>query len=290
MLLDHVLRLAGLIIIKNEGIIKAVILPLICACYTEGTVHKFISNGVHPMQIRPYGDTANDGVVQISFTLPLPLNARAREAARRYAMLMGISNPLLAYAEGIDKTFSFFVVYGSCSHTLDPEQIQVDELVHEELDFHEINEMIEQRLGRRVTVIGAAIESDAHTVGIDAIFNAKGFAGNYGLERFPAFRAVNLGAQVSCEALLRKAAAEQAEAILVSQVVTQKNVHMHNLTRLIELAEAEGVRDRYLFIVGGPRISHAFAKELGYDAGFGPGSNATMVASYIAQELVARLG
>jgi len=141
-----------------------------------------------------------------------------------------------------------------------------------------------------VTVIGAAIESDAHTVGIDAIFNAKGFAGNYGLERFPAFRAVNLGAQVSCEALLRKAAAEQAEAILVSQVVTQKNVHMHNLTRLIELAEAEGVRDRYLFIVGGPRISHAFAKELGHDAGFGPGSNATMVASYIAQELVARLG
>lgn len=242
------------------------------------------------MQIRPYGDTANDGVVQISFTLPLPLNARAREAARRYAMLMGISNPHVAHAEGIDKTFSFFVVYGACSHTLDPEQIQVDELAHEELDFYEINEMIEQRLGRRVTVIGAAIESDAHTVGIDAIFNAKGFAGNYGLERFPAFRALNLGAQVSCEALLRKAAAEQAEAILVSQVVTQKNVHIHNLTKLIELAEAEGVRDRYLFIVGGPRISHAFAKELGYDAGFGSGSNATMVASYIAQELVARLG
>jgi beta-lysine 5,6-aminomutase beta subunit len=49
------------------------------------------------------------------------------------------------------------------------------------------------------------------------------------------------------------------------------------------------VRDRYLFIVGGPRISHAFAKESGYDAGFGPGSNAAMVASYIAQELVARM-
>ncbi len=242
------------------------------------------------MQIRPYGDTANDGVVQISFTLPLPLGGRAREAARRYAMLMGISNPLVAHAEAIDRAFTFFVVYGACSHTLDPDQIQVDELAHEEMGFHEINELIEQRLGRRVTVIGAAIESDAHTVGIDAIFNAKGFAGNYGLERFPAFRALNLGAQVSCEALLRRAAVEQTEAILVSQVVTQKNVHIHNLTRLIELAEAEGVRDRYLFIVGGPRISHAFAKELGYDAGFGPGSNAAMVASYIAQELVARRG
>jgi len=242
------------------------------------------------MQIRPYGDTANDGVVQLSFTLPLPLSDRAREAARRYAMLMGISNPLVAQAEAIDKAFTFFVIYGACSHTLDPDQISVNELAHEEMDFHEINELIEQRLGRRVTVIGAAIESDAHTVGIDAIFNAKGFAGNYGLERFPAFRALNLGAQVSCEALLRRAMAEQSEAILVSQVVTQKNVHIHNLTKLIELAEAEGVRDRYLFIVGGPRISHAFAKELGYDAGFGPGSNAAMVASYIAQELVARTG
>ena len=173
-------------------------------------------------------------------------------------------------------------------HTFDPEQIQVDELAHDELDFYEINELIEKQVGRQVTVIGAAIESDAHTVGIDAIFNAKGFSGNYGLERFPAFRALNLGAQVSCEALLRRAAEERAEAILVSQVVTQKNVHVHNLTKLIELAEAEGVRDRYLFVVGGPRISHSFAKELGYDAGFGPGSTATSVASYIAQELVAR--
>src|SRR5713101_8209724 len=242
------------------------------------------------MQIRPYGDTANDGVVQLSFTLQLPLSAKASEAARRYAMLMGISNPLVAHAESIDRAFTFFVIYGACVHTFDPEQIQVDELAHDELDCHEINELIEKQLGRQVIVIGAAIESDAHTVGIDAIFNAKGFAGNYGLERFPAFHALNLGAQVSCEALLRRAAEERAEAILVSQVVTQKNVHIHNLTKLIELAEAEDVRDRYLFVVGGPRISHAFAKELGYDAGFGPGSTATSVASYLAQELIARKG
>jgi beta-lysine 5,6-aminomutase beta subunit len=242
------------------------------------------------MQIRPYGDTANDGIVQLSFTLSLPLGARAREAARRYSMLMGISDPLVAHAEALDPQFSFFIIYGACSHTIDPDQIFVEDLAHDELDFYTINELIEKQLGRRITVIGAAIESDAHTVGIDAIFNAKGFAGNYGLERFTSLRALNLGAQVSCEALLRRAEAEQAEAILVSQVVTQKNVHIHNLTKLIELAEAEGVRERYLMIVGGPRISHAFAKELGYDAGFGPGSTAASVANFIAQELVARKG
>jgi hypothetical protein len=35
--------------------------------------------------------------------------------------------------------------------------------------------------------------------------------------------------------------------------------HFHNQTILIELAEADGMRDRYLFIVGGPHISHAFS-------------------------------
>src|SRR6202030_3679875 len=109
------------------------------------------------MQIRPYGDTANDGVVQLSFTLPLPLNARAREVARRYAMLMGISDPLVVHAESIDKAFSFFVIYGACSHLLDPDQVMVDELSHNELDFYEINSLIEQHVGHRVTVIGAAI-------------------------------------------------------------------------------------------------------------------------------------
>ena len=84
------------------------------------------------MNIRPYGDTANDGIVQLSFTLPLPLNARAHEAARRYAMLMGISNPLVAHAESIDKAFTFFVIYGACLHTFDPEQILVDDLAHNE--------------------------------------------------------------------------------------------------------------------------------------------------------------
>jgi len=81
---------------------------------------------------------------------------------------------------------------------------------------------------------------------------------------------------------LAKARELNADVILVSQVVTQKNIHIQNLTRLIELAEAEGLRDKMLFICGGPRISHELAIELGYDAGFGTGSYSTDVASYIA--------
>ena len=31
--------------------------------------------------IRPYGDRRDDGVVQLSFTLPVPLSEKAKEAA-----------------------------------------------------------------------------------------------------------------------------------------------------------------------------------------------------------------
>lgn len=240
------------------------------------------------MLIRPYGDTTNDGIVQLSYTIPLPFSEHTCEIARRYAMLMGINNPLIAHAESIGSNHTFFILYGSCSHCIDPTQIVTEALHRKELDFDEINQSIEQHLRHQVILVGATIGSDAHTVGLDAIFNAKGFAGHYGLERFPTFKSINLGGQVPCEVLLRRAAKEQADAILVSQVVTQKNAHIHNLTQLIELAEAEGVRSRYLFIIGGPRISHQLAKELGYDAGFGPGTTATLVASYITQELIAR--
>jgi beta-lysine 5,6-aminomutase beta subunit len=87
---------------------------------------------------------------------------------------------------------------------------------------------------------------------------------------------------------LDEAQERSADAILVSQVVTQKQVHARQLTKLVDLLEAEGVRDRYVLVCGGPRLSNTFAKELGYDAGFGPGSTPSTVAGWIAQELVAR--
>ena len=79
-----------------------------------------------------------------------------------------------------------------------------------------------------------------------------------------------------------------SDAILVSQTVTQKNIHVMNLTNMVELVEAEGIRDKVLLTCGGPRISHELAQELGYDAGFGPGNYAEHVMSYIATEIVKR--
>jgi beta-lysine 5,6-aminomutase beta subunit len=138
-------------------------------------------------------------------------------------------------------------------------------------------------------VVGACTGTDAHTVGIDAIMNMKGYNGEYGLERYPEIDAYNLGSQVENEVLLEKALELNADVLLVSQIVTQKGVHITNLTELVELVEAEGLRDRFILICGGPRITHELALELGYDAGFGPGTLAPQVASYFVQEIHNRM-
>lgn len=118
--------------------------------------------------------------------------------------------------------------------------------------------------------------------------NMKGYNHHFGLERYEGMDAINMGSQVLNEDLVAKAIEVNADAILVSQVVTQKNVHIPNLTQLVELLEAEGLRDKVVLVCGGPRLSHELAKELGYDAGFGPGSYAEDVASFVVTEMVKR--
>ena len=103
------------------------------------------------------------------------------------------------------------------------------------------------------------------------------------------FDALNMGSQVPNEEFIAKAVELHADALLVSQTVTQKDVHIQNLTELIEMLEAEGLRDKLIVVCGGPRITHELAKELGYDAGFGANTYADDVASYIAQELDRRM-
>lgn len=238
--------------------------------------------------IKPYGDTQDDGRVQLSFTLPVPLDEVSKEGARRLALAMGLDEPAVAHAEDMGQGFSFFVIYGQSKHAIDLSTIQVAKPEFEVLDKDSINALIAEKMGRKMVVVGACIETDAHTVGIDAIMNMKGYNGHKGLESYHELRAINLGAQVDSEDLVARAIEEKADVILVSQVVTQKNIHLDNLTRLSDILEAEGMRERIILVVGGPRISHELAKELGYDAGFGPKSYAEDVASFAINEWIKR--
>jgi beta-lysine 5,6-aminomutase beta subunit len=150
----------------------------------------------------------------------------------------------------------------------------------------EVNAAIRSRLRRKLVVVGACIGTDAHTVGIDAILNIKGFAGDKGLEYYREIRVVNLGAQVSVPDLVARSRAETADAVLVSQVVTQRDAHVTN-TREMAAAfrEAYPAGTRPLLVAGGPRFDEAGAAALGVDKVFGRGTTPGEVAAYLAHAL-----
>jgi beta-lysine 5,6-aminomutase beta subunit len=88
---------------------------------------------------------------------------------------------------------------------------------------------------------------------------------------------------------VRFARTREIDALLASQVVTQKGSDIANFTELGERLEAEGIRDRIVLIAGGPRVTNLLAAELGYDAGFGRGTLPSDVATFIARRLAERV-
>lgn len=237
--------------------------------------------------LRAYGDREGDGMVQMSFTLAVLPGDRAREAAKRFAEAHGLKNPLVVAMEQASPEHTYFVVYGHSVHAVDLAAIHVEELAPHVMDRHEVEEAA-AALGRKVVIVGACTGSDAHTVGIDAIINYKGFKGDKGLESYKCFDAHNLGAQVENDELARRSRALGADAILVSQVITQRDCHKENARAFVELITREGWRDSVVLLLGGPRIDNKLARELGFDAGFGPGTIPSQVAAYVVNEVLGK--
>jgi beta-lysine 5,6-aminomutase beta subunit len=244
----------------------------------------------HPSKtvIRPYGDTTGDGQVQLSFTLPVPFGtpedkATAEGAALQLAGKMGLDPAMVVHAKGMGPDFTFFVVYGRVGHLVDLSQVTVAEREFDELSPAEVNLRIRSALGRKLVVVGRP-SAPTRTRGIDAILNVKGHAGDKGLEYYREIKVVNLGSQVEVPRLVATAREEGADAVLVSQVVTQKDAHIRNTRELSAAFEAAGP-GRPLLIIGGPRFDPALAAELGVDKIFGKGTTPRDVASYLVHAL-----
>ena len=125
----------------------------------------------------------NDGKTQLSFTLPVPAGDEAIEAAKQLMKKMGFENPQVVFHQELTKGYTFFNCYGNCVHTVDYSHIYVPKVESTKWDMGETDQFVREHIGRKIVVIGASTGTDAHTVGIDAIVNMKGFAGLYGLEK-----------------------------------------------------------------------------------------------------------
>ena len=101
-------------------------------------------------RLKPYGDTMNDGKVQTSFTLPVKDDDKGAAAAVMLAQKMGLADPNVALRQKLDENFTFYVVYGSLTHSINYNEIVVQTVTDETMDMHENDEFLKERLGRIV--------------------------------------------------------------------------------------------------------------------------------------------
>ena len=238
--------------------------------------------------LKPYGDTTDDGALQLSFTLPIEPSAKAREAATQMVKAWGFIDVKIAHMSKIGVNYAFFVVFARTDKSIDFNKIEVPDLSSEKRSYKEIDRLILANVKRPIRLVGACTGFDAHTVGLDAILNMKGFDGDIGLERYKGFRVVNMGSQVPTDELIDRAVKEKADAILLSKVVSQKDIHVSDMRDLMNRLKKRGLEEKFIIVAGGPRVTHKLAVELGFDAGFTIGTRPSDVANFVYEKMVER--
>lgn len=238
--------------------------------------------------MRPFGDHTGDGLLQLSFTFPVPNTRAAGEMAMSYASRLGMHDAQIIHQVALDSSITHFTLYAKATKEIDYSKFE--ELVFEEefLTKVEVENRLLQYSSKSIVIVGAATGTDTHSLGIDAILNMKGYNGEYGLERYVGFKVVNLGSQVSNKKLIQKAIELNADVILLSQTVTQQGLHKKNLKEFNSMSSELGLSNDIIKICGGPYLPANIATEFGFDTCFSKGCLPNHVATFIISELERR--
>lgn len=126
------------------------------------------------------------------------------------------------------------------------------------------------RLERPRSFVLGVVEGDTHDIGknlVKIMLEAAGFVVH------------DLGRDVAPEVFVREAVGRGADFIGLSTLMTTT---MGVMAKVVELLEREGVRDRFIVMVGGGPISEAFAKRIKADAYSRDAADAVRVARRLA--------
>ncbi|MCR4441013.1 MAG: cobalamin-dependent protein [Peptococcaceae bacterium] len=103
------------------------------------------------------------------------------------------------------------------------------------------------------------------------------------------YKTILLPPDYQAEEVIKAALDNDVSAVLVSRTLGYGVAEL--LSRFVDLAEAAGLRDKVKLAIGGMSIRPELAQELGYDAGFGPGTTPEEVIAFLeGREYVPELG
>lgn len=237
--------------------------------------------------IRPYATAAHDGVVQMSFTLPIPVEEKAREAARLLVEKMGFESVEVTSMEAISKEFSTFVVYGKTKACINYDSVVVSRIDIPERSPEKINHLIHEKMKRPLVILGATLGQDAYAVAMDALISTGGLGGEFGLESYSAFKTYHLRGHVSAEELLKTAKEVSADVLIVAPPVEDNPQQLALFSGWMAVLRAD--TEFYKSVLPLCVDTHLTAKQLhslGFRAGFPPRTLPSRVANFIVHEWV----
>ena len=224
--------------------------------------------------IKPEVEWAADGIV--STTLFLPVDERTAEfAAIKVGEKMGLTDVTVVHKQELHPAEGTLVeIKGKVMFDIDKNELIIPERVPV-LSREEIREDIDNK---PMLVVAGTVGNDEHSVGLKETLDIK----HGGIEGF-GIKYIYLGTSVPPEKLVDAAIEANADAILVSTIITHDDIHTKNMSKIHDLCIEKGVRDKLMLVSGGTQVTNEIAKAAGMDAGFGRGSKGIDVASFLVK-------
>lgn len=222
--------------------------------------------------VKPEVEWRADGVV--CTTIFLPLDERTAEfAAIKCGEKMGLEDVTVVHKQGIHPCEGTVVeIKGRVKFDIDVTELVIPEKI-EVLSPTEIREDIQEK---PMFIVAATVGEDEHSVGLKETLDIK----HGGIEGF-GIKYAYLGTSCPVEKLVDAAIETNADAILISTIITHDDVHIKNMKKVHDLCVEKGIRDRVMLVCGGTQVSNEIAVESGMDAGFGRGTHGIDVASFL---------
>ncbi|MGI6643084.1 MAG: D-ornithine 4,5-aminomutase subunit OraE [Bacillota bacterium] len=225
--------------------------------------------------IKPEVQWANDGY--LTLTMFLAQDERVAEyAALEIARRMGLKDPEVIHkgimhpAEGTLVEVKAKVPFG----------VRRDDLrIPERPEVLSADEIRAEIAKNPMKVVCATVGEDEHSVGMREIIDIK----HGGLEGF-GVKVTYLGTSVPIDKMINAAIEVDADAILISTIISHADIHRKNMERLANLCLEMGVRERFILVGGGTQVTNDLAVGAGLDAGFGRGTKGIQVASFLVKK------
>jgi D-ornithine 4,5-aminomutase subunit beta len=229
--------------------------------------------------IKPEVEWFADGYICLNIFLPAEERV-AEFAAMEIARKLGLIDVEVIHKEVMQPAEGTYLeVKGKVPFEINPKDLIIPEKP-EVLTPDEIRSYVKEH---PIKIVAATVGEDEHSVGMREIIDIK----HGGLEGF-GIECHYLGTSVPVEKVVNAAIEIDADAILISTIITHADIHRINMKKLHELCIEKGIRDRVILVGGGTQVTDEIAKESGLDAGFGRGTKGIDVASFLVKALRAK--